>query len=443
MATTPVARIARLSSAFLTSNLIRGALGFGLSLALGRGLGVERFGRWVLCTTWASTLTVVVDLGFGVLLARDGARKDAAHGSLLGSALAVRLTSALPFAVALYAAAPALAVDPETIAGLRLAAIVGIAGAIYGCFGAAFRSQPRWVPAILVIETAWTAAQLVGAWLLVSAGAGITALLLLMTAVQAAQIFSAMALWRIAFPGEAVRLPTRSELKGLLRRALPFAATGIVANLQARIGPLMLGYLSTPVEVGAFAAAARFGAVARLAPGAIFAGALPVLSHEYSSDPPSGIRTQTAFERTLTVFAIAMAIPFIVFASPLVRLAYGSSFAASSTVLVWVALGLVPALTNSARKIALYAVGEEAAALRWSTAALALQIAGCAALIPMVGAVGAAASLAIGEAVIWIPLWRIARSRRSARTDAPSSPRRALSPTPEHWPQSATAVSDR
>ena len=48
---------------------------------------------------------------------------------------------------------------------------------------------------------AWTAAQLVGAWLLVSAGAGITALLLLMTAVQAAQIFSAMALWRIAFPG--------------------------------------------------------------------------------------------------------------------------------------------------------------------------------------------------------------------------------------------------
>ena len=148
--THPLGRIAKLSAAFLTSNLARGAIGFGLSLVIGRALGVERFGRWIVCTTWASTLTVVVDLGFGVLLARDGARDGAPIGRLLAGALAARLAVALPLAALMIALAPVAAHDPEAVAGLRLAAAVGAAGAAYGCFGAAFRSQPRWVPAILI-----------------------------------------------------------------------------------------------------------------------------------------------------------------------------------------------------------------------------------------------------------------------------------------------------
>ena len=55
---TPLARIARLSAAFLGSNLARAAIGFGLSFALARALGADRFGRWIFCTAWASTLTV-------------------------------------------------------------------------------------------------------------------------------------------------------------------------------------------------------------------------------------------------------------------------------------------------------------------------------------------------------------------------------------------------
>src|SRR6202044_3281661 len=95
-ASTPVARIARLSAAFLGSNLARAAIGFGVSFALARGLGAERFGRWIFCTAWASTLTVVVDLGFGVLLTRDGARAEAEPGCLLSGALVLRLAVVLP-----------------------------------------------------------------------------------------------------------------------------------------------------------------------------------------------------------------------------------------------------------------------------------------------------------------------------------------------------------
>src|SRR3954453_419786 len=294
---TPLGRIARLSAAFLGSNAARAAIGFGLSLALARGLGAERFGRWIFCAAWASTLTSLVDLGFGVLLTRDGARPEAEPGRLLTGAVALRLALAIPLAAMLYVAAPYLSGDGETIAGLRAAALLGIAGGVYGCFGALFRSQPRWLPTVLAVETGFLAIQLAGAAAIVRLPdvrslapapgheRGVVLLMTLAVAVQVAQIATAAIAWRRVFGSRGdVRVPRRDALVALLRRALPFAASGIVANAQTRIRPLMLGYWSTASELGLFAAASRFGSVARMAPQALFAGALPVLSHEHGRD---------------------------------------------------------------------------------------------------------------------------------------------------------------
>src|SRR5262249_8832142 len=157
---------------------------------------------------------------------------------------------------------------------------------------------------------------------------------ILMTAVQLAQIATTAVLWPSAFSGASIVWPAPSEVLTLLRRALPFAAAGLVANLQTRIGPLLLGYLSTEADVGASAAAARFGPLGRRAPGAVFAGALPVLSREFSKASRSGARTQAAFDRALTVFAISAALPMVLVAAPLVRIVYGASFGPAAPVLV-------------------------------------------------------------------------------------------------------------
>src|SRR5262249_30019419 len=161
---TPLTRIVQLGAAFLCSNLARAAIGFGLTLAIGRGLGVDRFGMWILCTTWASTLTTIADLGFGVLLARDGARAGTDPIRLVAGALALRLAVAVPLGVVLTIAAGALASSGEAVAALRVAALLGVSGAAYGCFGALFRSQPRWLPARLGSETAWRAVPLPASW---------------------------------------------------------------------------------------------------------------------------------------------------------------------------------------------------------------------------------------------------------------------------------------
>jgi O-antigen/teichoic acid export membrane protein len=421
---TPLARIARLSAAFLGSNVARAAIAFGLSFALARGLGAERFGRWILCTAWASTLTVIVDLGFGVLLTRDGARQDADPGHLLAGALLARLSLAVPFAVLIYAAAGAISSEPETIAGLRVAALLGTAGAVYGCFGALYRSQPRWLPMVLAVETGWLTIQLGAAWWIVTAGAGgsgvagwagaageasgvVVSLLALAVAVQLAQIATAVVCWRQVF-GDRGRLlrPTPGSLIALVRRALPFAVSGIVANVQTRVAPLMLGYLSAPAELGLFAAAARFGSVARLAPQAMFAGALPVLSHEHGRDRASAERVVQAFDLFLLGASAAAAAGCALFAAPLLRLVYGAAFTGAAPALLWVGAGLIPLLSNSGRKVFLFASGGEAIAVRWSAIGLLLQVFAGAALIPTFGSAGAAVSVAVGEAAIWWPLRR-------------------------------------
>jgi len=402
-----LARIARLSAAFVCSNLARAAIGFALSLVLGRGLGAERFGGWILCTTWASMVTVAADLGFGVLLTRDGARDEIEPGGLLVAALILRVTLASALAATLAIAAPALTQNPELIAGLRLAAILGLAGATYGCFGSLLRSQPRWLPLVLGIETAWLAAQVGASWWIVHRGGGIVPLIGASIATQLAEMATAILLWKAVFGDRATGM-TRPPLLATLRRAAPFAITGLVANLQARTAPLMLGYLAAPVELGYFGAASRVGRLAKLTPSAIFAGALPVLSREYTRDRDEAQRVSRVLDRILLISSLCGVAVALVFAAPLMRIVFGGSFTAAAPSLLWVAIGLVPALSNSSRKIFLYAAGREATVVAWSLVALTLEIGAAIVLIPVGGSIGAAISVAVGEAAIWMPLRRAA-----------------------------------
>jgi len=205
---------------------------------------------------------------------------------------------------------------------------------------------------------------------------------------------------------------TRNPI-ALLHRALPFAATGLVANLQLRVAPLMLGAMATPAELGWYGAASRVGRAVKLAPQAVFAGALPVLSHEYGRDRTGAHRVSRSIGRALAVLSSGAAIALALLAAPLMRLLFGAPFAAAGPALVWIAIGLMPSLSNSSRKIFLFAASGEAVVLRWSTVALAAHVASAAILIPVFGAAGAAASIALAEAVIWLPL------QRAGATDIP------------------------
>jgi O-antigen/teichoic acid export membrane protein len=212
-----------------------------------------------------------------------------------------------------------------------------------------------------------------------------------------------------------------------LRRAFPFALTGLVANAQVRLAPLVLGYLSTAGEVAAFGVASRLESSSRRIPSAAFGAALPVFSREVYAGNHRPSRTW--FDRALRWFAVLAAAAFVLGARPIVRLTYGPAFAGAAWPLMWAGFGLLPWLINSSRKVFLYAAGLERIAVGWSAAALGIQTLACLALVPRLGAAGAMCALALGEAAIWLPL-RIADRRAAAALPGatPGPPDRAARP---------------
>ena len=125
---------------------------------------------------------------------------------------------AIPLAVICMRAQAGCPRTPESIAGLRVGALLGVVGAAYGCFGAMLSRRRDGCRSVLGLETGWLALQLAGSWWLVHAGrvgqvggrsAGgwpggsgtVVALMTLATCVQLAQIATALVLWRTVFGG--------------------------------------------------------------------------------------------------------------------------------------------------------------------------------------------------------------------------------------------------
>jgi len=402
----PVKVIARVGAAFALSNVVRGAIRLVTSFVIARGLGAEAFGRWIFCAAWAATLTSALDLGFGVLLTRDAAR-DRRAGALLIQALIARIGLVAPVGLAFYVAAPRLGAAIGVVSELRVAVPLAVAGIAYGCFAAVFRGWTDRLIWILGMETAGAFLQGVLSWWLMWRGMGVVQLLWLATLIQLLQLVgAALLLARFRETADRVERPSVVAMVRTLRRSLPFALVGFIANAQQRVAPLLLGYLSSSAQVALFGAAWRLGSTAWALPSAAFAGALPVLAERAGSDDERTDTVKPSFHRALRAFGLAAAAGLALFAPVVVRLTYGAEFLAAVPALVCVAVGLVPSLLNAGRRVYLYAAQREAIALRWATVAFVVQVAACAILIPRWGAFGAAAGLLLGECAVWWPLRR-------------------------------------
>ncbi len=418
-ATRPALR--RLTSAsvtFVSSDAAKAALGFAMSLVVGRGLGSVRFGQWTFCLAWIAGLTMISELGLSVLLTREAARPDRQRdlAELLSCALATRLVVFAPIGVLVYLTAGVLGMHAESSAGLRIGVPLAAAGAAYGCFAAVFRGSARWLSIMLWMETGGLAVQVLGSIWIVRSGGGIAALLTLATAVQLAQLaVGAVIWWFTVSPREAFAFPSWRASTRTIRRALPFAVSGLLANLQMRAAPLTLGYLSTQTELAWFGAASRLGGVAKIVPHALFGAALPSLSAERGTVDGRPRSLWRRFEPLLFGLTLVMAATLAVLAGPLLRMTYGSGFLPGVSPLVWVAIGLIPTLTNSGSRVYLYALGEEEYVVRWGAMGLVIQSVVGLALVPSLGASGAAASIALGEAVVWAPLRRRIRADEKGR----------------------------
>src|SRR5439155_22261415 len=97
-------------------------------------------------------------------------------------------------------------------------------------------------------------------------------------------------LCRFVAPNDRLARPSWRSVWRQLRRAFPFALTGLVANIQARMAPLVLGYFSSAGELALFAVASRIGRGVRILPQATLTAAMPVFSREILRAQPDSAR---------------------------------------------------------------------------------------------------------------------------------------------------------
>jgi O-antigen/teichoic acid export membrane protein len=397
-----LSQIARLGGGYVTANTVRMGLAFVQSLVLARGFGPEEFGRWVLWSSWAATLTAAFDAGFGVLVTRDAARDATQGGRLVSAACAVRWTLFAPIGALLWLAADWFAAPDSQAAARRIVGLVAV-GLAYGAVAAGFRAWPRWVPYVLATETVGAGVAAVGAILLVARASGATTMLEIAIGVQVLQLAAALSLWRV-LDGPSFGSPSVTEACRLLRRAWPFAILGLVANGQARLAPLMLGVLSSAEQLAYLGVASRLVEAIKTLPQAALAGVLPVLSAARSRQEDGRVRE--AFHSWLNRFGWAAMAVLLVAGYPVLRWLFGIQYLGAWPVLLVLAVGVPPTLANSAREVYLFAAGREDDVARWSAIALAIQAGVALLLIPYLGAPGAAAALLVGELCVLSPLRR-------------------------------------
>jgi O-antigen/teichoic acid export membrane protein len=125
----------------------------------------------------------------------------------------------------------------------------------------------------------------------------------------------------------------------------------------------------------------------------------------------------TQMVRTVAVCSVAIAVPLVLFAEPLVSLLLGSSYRGDSTAFVILVLGAVPQLVATPVANAISGEGAVGINAALASAALVVALVGTAVFAPRYGVVGAASALAASMTLLGIGTLLVGRFRFGWRVE--------------------------
>lgn len=193
---------------------------------------------------------------------------------------------------------------------------------------------------------------------------------------------------------------------------LQLGAIGILGTLSVQLEVLMLTSLATPEEVGLYRAASQIGLLTALGLGIVNLQLAPQFSAALARGDRDAVQ---ALALRASRFALALGLPIalvaLVAADPLVRLLYGSDFAAAAPAMRIVALGQLMTPLSGVAALILISGQREMLVLAVSAGTLVVGTVLNLMLIPLLGATGAAvafvAALWLWNAVLVVLVWRL------------------------------------
>ncbi len=410
------ARIAGGSAVVLAGGLVDRGLRFLLNWFLSGALGPAGFGLYAWAVTWATTLAsfapVGLDTGIVLFVARyrrsgERGREKGALAFGLGLSLAVGLAAA----AGLFVLAGPLTDSPDRGAALRAAApVVALWTPLLYLVGT-IRAVKDMRRSALAFQLLLPVLLLLGSGLAVLLGTGVTGALVAL-AVATLGGLAAAAVFALGHHGALLRDPATPpvwEPGALLRFSLPQGLTAAAFRLNTAMDLLMLGALASDADVGVYKIAASLAAFGSIPSNAVASMFNPFIAElVYVGETAQLDRLLKTVTRWLILFSAPVYLVLLVLPDVILGI-YDPAY----VVALWPLLLLVggqavqTACAPAMRLIPMS--GHSMLNLVNGVAALVLNVALNAWLIPRMGATGAAWATGITLAA-W-SVWRVVEVR--------------------------------
>jgi O-antigen/teichoic acid export membrane protein len=390
-------RIVQNISALTVAQLFYRMVMLGMSVLLARYLGVVEQGVYSLAMNFIAMFQAFSDLGIANLVIRDMNQRSCNAASLIGQYLRLLIVANVLLVAAAVVTAIGLGYDMRLVAGILLAGLgmvfIGLSSAFYAGLAGMERMK-----LIAVLEIGMTLILATGTGIVMVTGGTMLSLTLVAAVGGAARL--------VLFGRPVLKCIKGISLTGsfgeavvMLKRGLPFTLHVGMYIVLTRIDVVFVEMFTDAYTLGLYTAATRLTFPLTILTMMTATAIFPVVSRGVKNDPASAHRLVRSSMSALFILGLCIALPVSLWAAPIIGTVFGNAFIPAApylSIVVW----YVPIFS-------LYQVVSDllvASDRVWGVViigalCLAVNVACNLVFIPMVGAVGAAWTTLVSEAL--------------------------------------------
>lgn len=389
-------RITAGTARMATASGLRQVLGTGViaftAAVVARTLGPRDYGLYSGGTAAYSLATAITDLGFSLVLIREMSQRPQDQSHLMGRAIRAQLAWSFVLGLALVALG-LVAGGVRGLVMLSLAPALAVSGLAVsrGIFAVRFRATP-----LLVMDLTITFLQCGTILCLALAHFPVVALAIAISAWACVSAVGSLILARRMVP---IGRATRTQVVRFFRQAIPFGVASVLSSLYFTIDLTLLGWLTSPRQLGLYAVAVRLLTMIVTVPGFIMMAGLPGLT-QMGKD-----RTQMSqFAGTLafwiSISALPVCVGLAVFAHTVVLVIFGSKYFAAVPLIRILMLAGTLAFVSNVTGIVQMAHGIIRPQIVFNTISLIVNVTGNVVLVPRYGVVASAWLTVVSEGIV-------------------------------------------
>lgn len=354
--------LARKSLLLFVVNMAGSALGFLSTIVIARWMGAEALGTVGYLLGLLGLLSTLLDLGSGLAHLKRVSETDEDPAPLIGAFLAIRITLAAVFLLAVvllpaikaYLGQPLFQTRDEQLAYCIIAAFYvlhSLSTVFLYTFEAHLETAKESIPDFAGSVVSFAAKAAVAL-----AGLGVVGL----SAAYLTEPIVRLGLGVLFFRGYRIARAGREHIASYVRYALPLTLNTALSMVVANINPVVIKAFWTAAEVGYYSSVLGFGIVLDRVASTVMVLFFPQASSDVARGNWTEIRRRlSVIERYVLTILVPLGVALIFFSKDIVVLALGAEFAPAAPILVCLAINSMIAAIFQPYRTVLYAMEKQ------------------------------------------------------------------------------------